>query len=95
MARIISADTWYLAPMLYTTLAAGLVCLLSGLLLGFASKYGVLRSWWVGVKLLLNVVMSVVLLPCCSTRSAISPSAEGRSPSSAPSSSSPPSQSEW
>lgn len=54
--------TWYLAPMLYTTLAAGLVCLLSGLLSGFASKYGVLRYWWVAVKLLLNVVMSVVLL---------------------------------
>ena len=54
--------TWYMLPMLYTTLAAGLVCLLSGLLLGFATKFGVLRYWWVAVKLVLNLVMTVVLL---------------------------------
>lgn len=54
--------TWYLLPMLDTTLAAGLVCLLSGLLLGFATKFGVLRYWWAAVKLVLNMVMSLVLL---------------------------------
>jgi len=54
--------SWYMLPMLYTALAAGLVCLLSGLLLGFATKFGVLRYWWVAVKLVLNIVMSVVLL---------------------------------
>lgn len=54
--------TWFMLPMLYTALAAGLVCLLSGLLLGLATKFGVLRYWWVAAKLGLNIVMTVVLL---------------------------------
>lgn len=54
--------TWFMLPMLYAALAAGLICLLSGLLLGFTTKWGLLRYWWVAVKLALNVVMSAVLL---------------------------------
>jgi hypothetical protein len=35
-------------------LGCGLACLLSGLVLGLGSKWGVLRYWWVAVKLDLN-----------------------------------------
>lgn len=48
--------------MLIAALASGLVCLVSGLLLGFASKWGVLRYWWVAAKLTINLVMCAVLL---------------------------------
>ena len=54
--------SWFMMPVLWTTLAAGVVCLVSGLLLGFATKFGVLRYWWVAVKLALNAVMAAVLL---------------------------------
>jgi hypothetical protein len=48
-------------------LVSGLVCLGTGALLGLGTKWGLLRYWWVAVKLALNValctVMVVVLLP--------------------------------
>lgn len=48
-------------------LACGLVCLLSGLVLGLGSKWGIVRYWWVAVKLGLNVLLTglvlVALLP--------------------------------
>jgi hypothetical protein len=47
-----------LVPML----AAGLVCLASGVLLGLGSKYGLIRYWWVAVKLVLNVVLCVLIV---------------------------------
>jgi hypothetical protein len=43
-------------------LAAGLLCLATGLLLGLGSKYGVVRFWWVAVKLVLNIVLSSLVL---------------------------------
>lgn len=44
-------------------LALGLVSLASGVVLGLGSKYGLVRYWWVAVKLVLNVVLvSLVLL---------------------------------
>ncbi|SDK50177.1 hypothetical protein SAMN04487820_108280 [Actinopolyspora mzabensis] len=43
-------------------LVAGLVCLLSGVVLGLGTKYGLLRYWWVAVKLVINVVF-VLLVP--------------------------------
>ncbi|EMY34619.1 hypothetical protein D477_008608 [Arthrobacter crystallopoietes BAB-32] len=46
------------APML----AAGLTCLLSGVLLGLGTKWGLLRYWWVAVKLGLNVVLCTVMV---------------------------------
>jgi hypothetical protein len=42
--------TWPLA-------AVGLLCLGTGILLGLGSKYGLVRYWWVAVKLVLNVVL--------------------------------------
>ncbi len=41
---------------------AGLVCLASGVLLGLGSKYGLVRFWWVAVKLVLNVLLSTLVL---------------------------------
>lgn len=43
-------------------LAAGLLCLASGVLLGLGSKYGLVRYWWVAVKLVLNVVLCTLVL---------------------------------
>lgn len=41
---------------------AGLGCLVSGLLLGLGTKYGLLRYWWVAVKLCLNIVLTTLVL---------------------------------
>ena len=43
-------------------LTAGLVCLVSGLVLGLGSKWGLLRYWWVAVKLGLNLVLCTLIL---------------------------------
>ena len=43
-------------------LAAGLVCLLTGILLGLGSRYGLVRYWWVAVKLVLNLVLTGLVL---------------------------------
>lgn len=43
-------------------LIAGLTSLASGLVLGWGSKYGLIRYWWVGVKLVLNVVLTALVL---------------------------------
>jgi hypothetical protein len=41
--------------------ASGLVCLASGIVLGLGTKWGLLRYWWVAVKLALNVVLVVLV----------------------------------
>ncbi|WP_053207796.1 DUF2269 family protein [Jiangella muralis] len=41
---------------------AGLVCLASGVLLGLGSKYGLVRYWWVAVKLVINLLLSTLVL---------------------------------
>lgn len=43
-------------------LAAGLVSLVSGLVLGLGTKWGLLRYWWVAVKLGLNLVLCTLIL---------------------------------
>jgi hypothetical protein len=43
-------------------LTSGLVCLASGVVLGLGSKWGLVRYWWVLVKLVLNVVLSALVL---------------------------------
>jgi hypothetical protein len=43
-------------------LACGLVCLLTGILLGLGSRYGLVRYWWVAVKLALNLVLTGLVL---------------------------------
>jgi hypothetical protein len=41
---------------------ASLVCLGTGVVLGLGSKYGLVRYWWVAVKLAINVLMSTLIL---------------------------------
>jgi hypothetical protein len=43
-------------------LTAGLVSLASGVVLGVGSKYGLLRYWWVAVKLVLNLVLCTLIV---------------------------------
>jgi hypothetical protein len=43
-------------------LATGLICLLSGILLGLSSRYGLVRYWWVAAKLVLNLVLTGLVL---------------------------------
>jgi hypothetical protein len=42
--------------------AAGLVCLATGVVLGLGSRYGVVRYWWVAVKLALNILLTGLVL---------------------------------
>ncbi|GIF45798.1 hypothetical protein DFJ67_5231 [Asanoa ferruginea] len=41
---------------------AGLLCLVSGVALGYGSRYGLVRYWWVATKLAVSVVL-VTLVP--------------------------------
>jgi hypothetical protein len=43
-------------------LAAGLLCLATGLVLGLATTWGLLRYWWVAVKLALNLLLCTLIL---------------------------------
>jgi hypothetical protein len=43
-------------------LATGLVCLLTGILLGLSSRYGLVRYWWVASKLALNLLLTALVL---------------------------------
>jgi hypothetical protein len=43
-------------------LTSGLICLLTGLVLGWYSKWGLLRYWWVAVKLGLNLALCTLIL---------------------------------
>ena len=43
-------------------LACGLVCLLTGIVLGLGSRWGLVRYWWVMVKLVLNLVLTGLVL---------------------------------
>ncbi|PZG07250.1 hypothetical protein C1I95_31315 [Micromonospora craterilacus] len=47
--------TWPLA-------AVGLLCLATGVLLGLGTKYGLVRYWWVAIKLVLNVVLVTLVI---------------------------------
>lgn len=42
-------------------LIAGVSCLASGVALGMVTRYGLVRYWWVVVKLLLNVVLVLLV----------------------------------
>jgi hypothetical protein len=42
-------------------LAAGLVSLVTGLILAWWSKYGLLRYWWVAIKLALNIALTALV----------------------------------
>ncbi len=42
-------------------LTAGLLCLASGVVLGFGTKYGLVRYWWVAIKLVLSIVLTALV----------------------------------
>jgi uncharacterized membrane protein len=50
--------------LLWPIIAAAVVCLVSGVVLGLGTHHGLLRYWWVAVKLALNLLLTglVVLL---------------------------------
>ncbi|GAA2758835.1 hypothetical protein [Actinopolymorpha rutila] len=55
----------YQALRLFTVwplLVTGLVCLASGIWLGLGTKYGLLKYWWVAVKLALNLLLTGLVL---------------------------------
>ncbi|MQA00194.1 MAG: hypothetical protein GEU80_12860 [Dehalococcoidia bacterium] len=41
---------------------SGVVCLASGVLLGLGSKFGLVRYWWVTLKLALNILLTTLVL---------------------------------
>jgi uncharacterized membrane protein len=43
-------------------LSAGLLSLVTGLVLGLGTKWGLIRYWWVAVKLTLNLVLCTLIL---------------------------------
>jgi hypothetical protein len=43
-------------------LTAGLVCLVSGLVLGMGTRWGLVRYWWVAAKLVLNLVLCSLIV---------------------------------
>lgn len=43
-------------------LASGLVCLVSGVVLGVGTKWGLVRYWWVAVKLVLNLALCALIV---------------------------------
>src|SRR5215207_828697 len=50
------------AFVVWPMLTSGLVCLLTGVVLGLGTKWGLLRYWWVAVKLGLNLVLCTLIL---------------------------------
>lgn len=47
---------------IWPMLTAALLALVSGVLLGLGSKYGLLRYWWVAAKLVINILMVALIL---------------------------------
>jgi hypothetical protein len=50
--------TFTVVPML----GSGLICLATGVVLGLGTKWGLLRYWWVAVKLFLNLVLCALII---------------------------------
>ena len=43
-------------------LGSGLICLSTGIVLGLGTRWGLVRYWWVAVKLVLNLVLCTLIL---------------------------------
>jgi hypothetical protein len=43
-------------------IVASLTCLASGVVLGLGTSFGLIRYWWVAIKLVLNLVLSTLVL---------------------------------
>lgn len=50
------------AFVVWPMLTSGLVCLVTGLVLGWFTKWGLLRYWWVAVKLVLNLILCTLIV---------------------------------
>jgi hypothetical protein len=48
--------------LLWPILLSGLMCLVTGIVLGVGTHHGLVRYWWVLVKLILNVVLTLLVL---------------------------------
>ncbi len=46
---------------IWPMLGASIVCMISGMVLGVGSKYGIVRYWWVAINLVMNVGMSLLI----------------------------------
>lgn len=54
----VALGTYVVGPML----VSALLSLASGLLLGLGTRYGLVRYWWVAIKLSMNVVLCVLIV---------------------------------
>ena len=43
-------------------LASALICLVTGVILGLGTRWGLVRYWWVAVKLVLNLVLCTLIV---------------------------------
>ncbi|MEW2357088.1 hypothetical protein [Spirillospora sp. NPDC029432] len=50
------------AFVVWPMLVSALVCLVTGVILGLGTRWGLLRYWWVAVKLVLNVLLCVLII---------------------------------
>jgi hypothetical protein len=48
--------------LLWPILLSGLMCMVTGIVLGVGTHHGLVRYWWVLVKLVLNVVLTLLVL---------------------------------
>ncbi|HET6257623.1 hypothetical protein [Pseudonocardia sp.] len=48
--------------LLWPIIAAAVVCLASGVVLGLGTHHGLLRYWWVAVKLALNLLLTALVV---------------------------------
>ena len=46
----------------WSLFVTGLICLATGVILGIGSKWGLVRYWWVAIKLALNVILTALVL---------------------------------
>lgn len=59
MAVAYTAISMFGAPLLLTL---GLATLATGVVLGLGTRYGLLRYWWVAIKLVISIVLTVLVL---------------------------------
>lgn len=48
--------------LVWPIIVAALTCLVSGIVLGLGTHHGLVRYWWVAVKLMLNIVLTVLIV---------------------------------
>ena len=58
-------------------IATGLLCLTSGVVLGLGTKWGLVRYWWVAIKLALNIIL-VALVPVALRPEVLDKAEQGR-----------------